>query len=805
MSKRDSVKFLLVIFSFFVISPAFAALDNPVIIPQSEGIYEDFYQMAQAGLIKSVPADQFRYAAMSDYEAAGYVVEAMNLYAQAGAPKTSSGMAAKLQKYFAIYRAKAFEIYGKTMEMRKQLKKVEGLVKSPDIKGFDEVLDEAKDTMPDVEEEFKNTTFRGVPPFKVMGMLMARWQDVEAFGIAPAHHTSLGGTVMSLWTEGIVSSDVSFKLNLNFERPANEAEKGDFPEYWGTGQRFLDKYTINLTLWGWQVNTGFFWEDITPFIAKGNLSDRPAFFDRDPYVLEETTKGHFENAFLHSFIKRGDIWSMHGFYGVEFANMALPWGAKFKIMGGKAEKFDERYDKLYLYEFAGRYVQAIDFSVLSGSQVAFNFFNTSNELAEVQTLAPGVPGPNYPVKPFAYLQSATIFGGDAKIKLFNTLSINGEIEMGDLYSYLPKPFDAYPGFYPPKYHQQGPALYLTGILKDLIPVDLELKYTFIDPNYVAQASAVNDTTSRTVNATGKGVEMTWNTYAGDPTLMYNNMSRIDARASIELPAAFGFLNLAYGTASQVTATTNNVFVDHFIFGNRLTGAMWWQLFFSQYGYPVDGRDVGFYSYNAMDHPAIPMKGTGYRYIFTEKWLSNKEMIRSKDPNTSFKETSLKFTTNISAELKLSIHKMLGAMGIQSGNIFLELYGELNSLRPGSDMMPTFDPDTLFSQNLINTFIIWNNTRKSSLMFEYSIERWTTKHSYVAVAPTTITPATPTGFLYANIPIDYFDQSIGAGFDYDFAPRTQIAVRVKKFMHNDLVVKKQSFDGWYLGLELKNFF
>jgi hypothetical protein len=486
-------------------------------------------------------------------------------------------------------------------------------------------------------------------------------------------------------------------------------------------------------------------------------------------------------------------------------------------MGGKAENFDERYDKNYLYEYAGRFTQPVDYSILSGSEVSFNFYNKSNELAEIETLAPAAAGPNYPVSPYGYLQSATIAGGDAKIKLFNALNINGEVEMGDTFGYLPKPFDAYTGDFPPKYHQQGPAMYFDGLLKNVIPVDLEIKYTRIDPNYVAGASAVNDTTSRTINAAGTGVIMNWNSYAGDPTLLYNNTSRMDARATITLPSAFGFLNLNYGAASQVTGTTDTIMADHYIFGNRLTGAMWWQLFFGQYGYPVSGRDNGFFSYNAIDHPEITNQGTGHRYIFLDKWLTNLEMIKSKDPTNNDKynlDTSIKYSTNVSAELKLSIHKMLSAMGIQTNNIFLEIYGELNTLRPGDDMMPTFDPSTLFSESLADSFIVWNMTRKTNIMFEYACDRWATRNSWVAYQTDS---SKSSGYDYVNIPVDYIDQNFSIGFDYDFAPRTSLFLRAKRFMHKDLVLsnnfrlpdgtiaKDQSFDGWYLGFELKNFF
>jgi len=666
-----------------------------------------------------------------------------------------------------------------------------------DVKEFSDVIDEAAGSMFDVEKEYKYTTFRGVPPFKVMGMLNARWQDVAAFGVAPAHQTSLGGTFMQLWTEGVVNDDISFKLNITFEKPANEAEKDDLPEYWGTGQRFLDKYTINLNAYGWTISTGFFWEDITPFIAKQTLSERPSLFDKDVYALEETTKGHYENAFLHAFVARGDIWSKHGFMGIRIQNLNLDlFGIKnrTKIMAGKAEQFDERYDKLYLYEYAAKTTFIMDLPMLTGTEVSLNFFNTSNEKAEIETLAPDTPSDNYPYKPDGYIQAATIAGADFKLNAANFLKLDGEFAMADTHSYLPKLFDQYDNFYPPKYNQNGTAVYLRGKLDELPVVDLSLKYSRIDPDYAARASAINDTARRVSWPAGTeygDVNIYFDTYAGDPTLYYNNMSRIDVLSSVEIPGSMGFININYGMASQIKETGNRVFVDHFLFGNRLTGAMWWHLFYSQYGFPVKARDRGFYQYNAEDHPFVDKAGLGYRYLFTEEWLTNKEMIVLEgDPE----ETSVKHIANASVEVKLFLNRMLGF----ENNLFFQLYGELVTLSGDTIAMPTYDPNTLFSQNLLSSFLVYNLTRRVNIMAVGSIERWTTNKSVQ------LTDYDGNGEIDPR-PIEYIDKSFGFGLDYDFAPRTSLHLRAKKFMHEDLVYPSQNFDGWHLYAEVKNFF
>jgi|GEM_PF-1357530 hypothetical protein len=863
---------LAFIFLSLLIIPLYAESAEDLIIPQSDPVYEDYFQIAHEGLIKSSPAEQFHISPMTQYDAAGYIVEAASAYVQ-GAPGVSPDVAAKIKQYYAIYLKKAYEIYGKTVEMRKKLATIEQLLKSPDIKAFDETLDEVKTTMFDIEKDFSATTYRGVAPFAVMGQLEVRWQNVDSNGISRISQTSLGGTFMSLWTQGLITPDVMFNLNLNFERPRDEADKGTLPEYWGTGQRFLDKYTINLKAYGWQFNTGFFWEDITPFIAKSTLSERPGLFDRDPYSSEETTKGHFENAFLHSFIKRGDIWSMHGFMGAEAINMDLPFGGRIKVMGGKDEGFDDQYDKNYLYEYAGRFVQPLDSIGFANSHVAINFYNASNEESEIETMAPPAPGANFPYSPEGYIESETIAGGDAKLN-FGDFAIGGEFERDDHFGYLPKPYSQYldqisnPNDLPPKFHQDGNAFYIDGTLKNILPLTLEIKYTNIDPGYIGNASAVVDTNDRTITAnlaTGQttGVSIRHDSYASDPTLIYNNTARLQLGANVTLPEAFGFVNLNYSMASQITATTDDIYVDHYDFGNRLTGPMYWHLFFSQYGYPVPGRDDGFFAYNSPANYQVFGQGTGLRYMFTSKWLTNKELIVSDydlkgqtipmtmlygsflsngsggvEDTPNYQGDTQKYESNASVEFKFALHKMLQSMGIQSNNLFLDLYGELVTLDPGADIMPTYDPNTLFSQNLMNAFIVYNLTKKTNIMFEADLERWATNYSLVAYAmDTSANKGTgPFTEYIANLPVNYFDNSLGVGFDYDFAPRTSLYIRVKRFFHRDLGgsftgvdtsspayttianggnpateptkvynSSSQNFDGWYLSFEISNFF
>lgn len=764
-------KNIAIIISFiFLFLPSFASDAENLIVPQNDKIYQYFYTLAKDGYIISVPAEHFKYNPISTYEAAKYICEAI-LAQKNDTPKKAKVDVETLKKYYEIYRQKAFEIYNKTKEMREQLKEIEATLASPDFQEFKDTVNALDEELFDIEEEYKLTTFRGIPPFKVMGMLTVRWQDIETFGVSHIHHTSLGGSFMQLWTEYTVSSDVSFKLNLTFERPANEAEKNinrpdegitiSLPEYWGTGQRFLDKYTINLDIFKWRISTGFFWEDITPFVAKQVLTERPVLFDRDVYALEETARGHYENIFFHSLQKRGDIWSKHPWYGIALYNMDL-FGSRIKLMAGKAEKFDEYWDKLFLYEYAGRWTYPFEVQgILNNSEVSLNFFHTSNDKGEIQTLAPDDRPNDFPqIIPDGYLQNAIILGGDFKLRnIFDKINLAAEFETSLYNGKLPKQENA--GF-----SRKGNAMYgKVGV--DLSLLKLEVNYTKIDPDYVATASAVLDTSEHTETPP---VEFVRKTYAGDPTILWNNVSRFNIFSNINIPN--GFILINYGTSRQIEETGREIYSEHFLLGNRLNGAIYWHAFYSNYGNSVKGSPI-YAGYENYKDNAFP-----YHEMITDKWLSNREKIIS---NYSGPENTIKYYNNASIELRYQLNKLIGI----ENNLFVQGYGEITSLNNKADLMVDFNSNMLLSQQILSGFIVYNLTRKMNIMAMWGLERWLTA--------------------LCEIPVDYADTAYGVGFDYDFSPRTAIFLRAKRFFHDDKYIPANNFDGWHLYMEVKNFF
>ncbi|HPI04629.1 MAG TPA: hypothetical protein PKZ78_12420, partial [Candidatus Goldiibacteriota bacterium] len=140
--KKIAIPLILI---FIFSASLFASTDaESLIIPQADPIYHDFYLLAQSGVITSVTPDTFKTTPMSSYDAARYIVEgANNLAATSVAPGTNTqGKTAMLRKYFDIYRKKAFEIYNKTIEMRKKVQQAEKLLTNPEVEGFKAYIEE---------------------------------------------------------------------------------------------------------------------------------------------------------------------------------------------------------------------------------------------------------------------------------------------------------------------------------------------------------------------------------------------------------------------------------------------------------------------------------------------------------------------------------------------------------------------------------------------------------------------------------------------------------------------------------------
>ncbi|HRU39001.1 MAG TPA: hypothetical protein P5511_03920, partial [Candidatus Goldiibacteriota bacterium] len=205
-----------------------------------------------------------------------------------------------------------------------------------------------------------------------------------------------------------------------------------------------------------------------------------------------------------------------------------------------------------------------------------------------------------------------------------------------------------------------------------------------------------------------------------------------------------------------------------------TGSLYWHLFYSNYGYPETGMGEEWQAYNSLFNES----GTQYHMMITDKWLTNKEMILS---NYEGVDETIKYYNNVSVEFRYALNKLIGL----ENNFFVQAFAEIAMLSNKNDFMVNFTPDQLLSQQIISAFAVYNLTKKINIMAMWGIERWVTR--------------------LCDIPLDQFDTAYGVGFDYDFAPRTALFIRAKKFIHEDKVVPEANFDGWQVFMEVKNFF
>jgi hypothetical protein len=265
------------------------------------------------------------------------------------------------------------------------------------------------------------------------------------------------------------------------------------------------------------------------------------------------------------------------------------------------------------------------------------------------------------------------------------------------------------------------------------------------------------------------------TYAGDPTMLWNNMRRLSVFGNITIPN--GYILVNYGKSEQIKPTGRELYLEHFLYGNRLTGSLYWQLFYSNYGYPEAGMGEQWTAYNQLFHDGLVQQ----HKMITDKWLTNKEMILSNYPSMDPDGMSKKYYNNVSVEFRYALNKLIGL----ENNLFVQAFAELAMLTDSNDIMVDFNPNKLLSQQIITAFAVYNLTKKINIMAEWGIERWVTR--------------------LCDIPLDQYDTSVGVGFDYDFAPRTALFVRAKKFIHEDFVKPEANFDGWQLFMEVKNFF
>ena len=755
-------KYTILFITIFITGILYA---ESLIIPQKLKTYLFLNSLYENGLITSVNKGYFSENAITSYEAASYIIEASNN--SESASEKDKQLIAKLEKDFAseIKAIKngnletAFSVSAETPEKT-----------SLTVSKIEENLDFA-------EKELKHTIFNDSSALKVTGEISGRYQELQTFGLGSIHRSSLSGTSLTLHTEGAITSNVSFYTDLRLSSPA-------FDPFWGTPDTILvytfgegnsgkhlapDIYTLSLGLYGWQITTGFFWEDITKLIASQSESERIGIFERDIYAGEEATRAHFEYIFRNYFQNRDERWSKHQFNGARLLKENVFSKDLFKIAAGKASHDDD-----YLYEIAAKYTLQKNLPKIKAAKWSLNFYKNFNQLEELAAY-PHSKG----YDPESVLKDITIFGGDASFDALKLFSFKGEFERSIYNGHLA---GAYGGADPPSFIQEGNA-YFFHLTPLFLPRDFSVmfKFTYIEPDYVAPASAVSDTNHRTQNISDpQKVDIETITYASDPTSLYNNMNKLEAHAFGKVPNGIFMIN--YGVSSQIRPTGALFTSKHW-----LNGSEYWRLLYSNYGYADAGMHKPFIDYN-INRYGLDLSGgewsdknivaSGLGGLSTVEHESHTEYMVSADVTGS----TIKYLANLLVLFRYELNRIF-----RVGNpFFVELYGELITLSDGANFLASYDPEKMLSQAMGSACIIFGPAKKINLIGFAGIEKWGTN-------------------TIIGTPIDYTDSALGFGVDYDLAPRAFLYLRIKRFFHDDVKVPANNFDGWRLWLELKSFF
>ncbi|HPD18610.1 MAG TPA: hypothetical protein PLF61_02980, partial [Candidatus Goldiibacteriota bacterium] len=700
-----------------------------------------------------VKNEYFDNNAITRYEAAEYIIEAMT-------NTKNSEYDSLILKYEKLFSDEIKEIQKNETD------------KSTLNLNTEFTTDDIRQELNEIEEEYKKTTFNDASPFKVTGYISGRWQELDVSGIADKHLAALSGTNLSLYTETNLNNKARFAANFYFEMPQFDPAYGSpLQMFYGTTKSIaLDVYTLDFYMDKWQITTGFFWEDITSFIASQSVSERIGIFDRDIYAGEETTRSYFERIFRNYFTERDARWSKHQFNGIEVIKNNTFGRDKLKLMAGKAT-----FENDYQYEIAARYTNFKSFPLIKNAEWSVNFYNNSNDRDELLAFV------NTQNNPESLLKTITIFGGDVKATLAKLFKVTTEYERSVYGGRIgvDSPVTVLPDF-----HQEGNALYLEASPVFLRKgINLVFKYIMIDNNYVAPASAVSDTNYRRINpGDPTKVDIIPLTYVGDPTSYHNNMNKFELDGFFKIP--YGIFMVNYGISTQIKKTGNTFYSSHWLNNNE-----WWKIFYSNYGWVDPGLHAPFVNYNKNRYGIDTSAGSGSGRtdsiiaggkggMTTDIWSSNSEYMVSSDVTA---ETN-KYLNNILVLLRYELNKLIRL----KQPLFFEFYGELITLSNSADIMVTYDPSKLLSQNLMSFCLVYNVVKRMSLIGYAGIERWASD----SVIPN---------------PIDYLDNSYGIGIDYDLAARAFLYLRLKNFYHNDKVVPANYFNGWSLWLELKSFF
>lgn len=575
---------------------------------------------------------------------------------------------------------------------------------------------------------------------------------------------------------------------------------------------------------------GFQSFQLSSFTLSGRLSSRPVVFDKNPYMINTTTKAYYENQFLTGIPKRAPEESEHYIMGLR-TDIEMPWDSTLMLFGSPAEG---SYDNDSMpREYGG--MLTVNKKDSWGGKYKLIGFNRSNDTPEM------VDRGADPQKVFFGLMNNTVFSL-AFDQSIGRLQTTGEVANAD--------YDDTTGV-----HVQGLAWRIAAeqplgeSALRLGAYSMAAGYLVDDPQHKYSNNGANIPIYRN-DPDSKSGGIIHQTNVGDPTIPINDTTTYNLGGQVRVGNAF--LNLNLQNSAEIDPTDSRIWSSHFLSGNNLNGSMWFVLFNNNYiGWlPVTGYDTSangkygriemereFFYNPRRDPPAVAYQNTTfpmdaynrryslnnatvspigfqastipdvnkklyynntYRELEAGLWRVNQESILIVDPVTGKAAApSVKNISHASADLRMNL-----ADYIPFGRpVFWQAYSDVTTVNDGGLFMPSLDPNNLFVQSVADTTLVVNIIDPVNFMLYGGIENWVSDRTKFVI------PAKSSAYGVAqNTTLEYHDSSVGAGFDWNAMPsKLNIYLRVKYLRHSDSFAQENGFIARMLELEMKSYF
>jgi hypothetical protein len=285
---------------------------------------------------------------------------------------------------------------------------------------------------------------------------------------------------------------------------------------------------------------------------------------------------------------------------------------------------------------------------------------------------------------------------------------------------------------------------------------VSISYRKVNPDFINQQNSIIDSAVYTP-------ERIYQSSVGDSSLVYNNEEawQVDAKVG----GTQTLFRIIYGGRHQIHETDNTVASTHYLDAIHYNGAVWWHVFFNNYGQETNAAAEDY-----ADHVQ------GSRKIETLYWRGNTETITLRNITQGRKYLSF-----INFDFRQNLQEWMNL----STPFYFQLYSDFQNLHEQIEGTPFGQSASLLFQAYSQAVLAYPLGRSVFVIAEYGQENWISER---------VNPA-----------VNYLDKSVGIGFDCMLDERTYVFFRWKHYQHSDLVISDNNFGAEQLYLELKKYF